>query len=131
MTSVLNRPCPCGSGKKYKKCCKRYHDGLSLPENALLLMKSRYAAYAVGQLDYIIATTDPSGDVPDRDSIDTFSRSTEFCRLEIIAFEDGKEQATVTFKAHLTRDGKDVSFQEKSLFRKSSDRWLYVEALKS
>jgi len=43
-----NTPCPCGSGRKYKKCCQPYHRGAK-PDNALTLMKSRYAAYALGQ----------------------------------------------------------------------------------
>ena len=50
-----NSKCPCGSGKKYKECCYKYHKGAN-PPNALLLMKSRYSAYAAGDAKYIIKT---------------------------------------------------------------------------
>jgi len=51
-----NTKCPCGSGKKYKDCCFRWHKITNAP-NALLLMKSRFTAYAVGNAEYIIKTT--------------------------------------------------------------------------
>ena len=53
-----NSTCPCGSKKKYKKCCAIYHKGALAP-SALALMKSRYSAYAIGNSDYIIKTTHP------------------------------------------------------------------------
>jgi len=54
-----NSPCPCGSKNKYKKCCQIYHKG-ALPKTALLLMKSRYMAYVVGDSSYIMKTTHPN-----------------------------------------------------------------------
>lgn len=38
-----NDPCPCGSGKKYKKCCMAIHEEArkSLPKNELLSMEER------------------------------------------------------------------------------------------
>ena len=47
--------CPCCSGKS-AICCQKYHKGLT-PENALVLMRSRYSAYALGVGDYLIETT--------------------------------------------------------------------------
>jgi len=56
MKITQNSKCPCKSGQKYKKCCKTFHDG-EFPKTALLLMKSRFSAYAIGLSDYIIETT--------------------------------------------------------------------------
>ena len=123
-----NLPCPCGSGQKYKKCCAPFHKG-AIPKNALLLMKSRYSAYAVGNSGYIIKTTHP--DNPDytddrktwKASIGYFCRETRFEGLEILEWIDGEEEAFVTFKASLSSG----ALMEKSRFLKVSGQWLYVD----
>lgn len=122
----LNTLCPCGSRIKYKKCCAIYHKG-ALPKTALLLMKSRYSAYAVGDSNYIIKTTHPhnSDYTTDtkswKESIDMFCRETEFLGLEILEFIDGVDEAFVTFKAQLSSG----DMVEKSRFLKVEGRWLY------
>ena len=123
-----NELCPCGSGSKYKKCCSIYHKG-ALPPTALLLMKSRYCAYAVGDSSYIIKTTHPDNsdytiDIKSwQDSISSFSKQTNFFSLEIINFIDGEEEAFVTFNARLSSG----NLKEKSRFLKFHGRWLYIE----
>jgi len=123
-----NTSCPCGSLKKYKKCCAIYHKGTSA-ETALLLMRSRYSAYAIGDSNYIIKTT--HYDNPDytqdtmtwRESIDYFCKHTEFLGLEIIEFIDGEDEAYVTFRAKLSTG----DLLEKSRFLKVDGNWLYVD----
>ncbi len=121
-----NTPCPCGSYQKYKKCCQIYHKGAN-PKTALLLMKSRYVAYVVGDSAYIVKTTHPNNsDYSDevkawRESIELFSRNTEFLGLEILEFEDGEEEAFVTFRAKLSSG----DMVERSRFLKMEGRWLY------
>jgi len=122
----INDKCPCGSGLKYKKCCKTYHDG-RVPKDALLLMRSRYSAYALGECRYIIKTTHESTRDEDIKSIKTFSKNTTFQNLKIIEFIDGEKEAYVTFRATLLSDGNDSSFSEKSRFLKKNDRWYYVD----
>lgn len=96
-------------------------------------MRSRYAAYAVGDVDYILATTDPEGPQfePDRAawarSIADFSRTTRFEQLEIRAVSQViDERGEVEFFARLSRGGEDVSFVERSVFVRREGRWLYV-----
>ena len=116
-----NSPCPCTSKKKYKKCCKPYHDGANA-KDALSLMKSRYSAFAVGKIDYIIKTSTFQKDYED---LKAFSSSCEFKRLEILEFIDGEEEAFVTFRASIICNGNDASFAEKSRFIKEDGVWLY------
>jgi SEC-C motif-containing protein len=121
-----NTPCPCHSGQKYKKCCQPYHRG-SLPKNALLLMRSRYSAYALGIIEYIIATTHPNN--PDttialadwQKGITDFANSTGFLGLKILEFIDGEEKAYVTFEAQFDH----AMMKEKSRFFKVEGKWLY------
>lgn len=122
--------CPCCSGKIYEQCCKLYHDG-KLPENAEILMRSRYSAYAKQLPDYLMATTHPLNPsytvntVEWKEKILDFATKTTFEKLEILEFNDGKETAFVTFKAYLSQNGRDVSFTEKSKFEKVTNKWLY------
>lgn len=126
--------CPCKSQKKYTECCRPYHEKALHPTNAVLLMRSRYSAYALALADYIIETTHPNHvqmatPIWDwREEILQFSRETEFLDLEILAFEELEEKAFVTFTASLKQQGKDVSFTEKSLFELKDGIWLYKEA---
>lgn len=122
----INDKCPCGSGLKYKKCCKTYHDG-RVAKNALLLMRSRYCAYAVGEYKYIIKTTHKSTRDNDIKNIKNFSKQTTFKNLEIIKFDDAKKESYVTFKATLMSNEKDSSFTEKSKFLKEEEKWYYVD----
>jgi SEC-C motif domain protein len=126
--------CPCKSGKEYALCCKRYHDGI-LPENALKLMRSRYAAYAKKIPDYIIDTTHPSNPNYHQnrqewvEEILKFSNKTIFENLDILEFIDGDSEAFVTFTAHLAAGKKDVSFTERSHFLKENDKWFYAAGI--
>jgi SEC-C motif-containing protein len=124
--------CPCGSGRKFKRCCLRLHRGATAatPE---ALMRSRYAAYAAGDVDYIIATTDPQGPQFEHDraawarSIAAFCEATRFEQLEIRASSPVvDEHGEVEFFARLSRGGEDVSFVERSVFVRRDGRWLYV-----
>lgn len=126
MKISVNAPCPCHSGKKYKKCCQVYHDGAN-PSNALELMRSRYSAFALGLAGYIIASTHPDNTEYTNDTKEWERGITEFCDnatftgLEIIEFVGGENEAFVTFKAILG----DVQFIEKSRFLRVDSKWLY------
>ena len=128
-----NDICPCGSLKKYKKCCKPFHDKITFPKTALELMKSRFSAFAVLIVDYIIFTTHENNSdyISDLKSwnqdIMNFSKNTRFERLEILDFIEGEVESFVTFKATLFQDNTDISFIEKSRFLKVEDKWLYID----
>lgn len=131
MKFSVNSACPCGSGKKYKKCCRVFHNGQN-PKTALELMKSRYSAYAYHNTSYIMETTHTSNSEynPDKitweQSIKAFMEDTAFNSLEILEFIDTNEESFVTFKANIFIKGKDASFTEKSRFVKQNDKWFYI-----
>jgi SEC-C motif-containing protein len=129
MSSPVNAPCPCGSGKKLKRCCGPLHDGVPAP-TAEALMRSRYSAYALGNVRYLVSSTDPSGPVWRDDAawpeeIARFCREVRFEGLEVLSHEPGDDVAHVTFRARLSAGGKDVSFGERSRFTRAGGRWRY------
>ena len=133
MKFSVNDLCPCGSTKKYKKCCKTFHDKITLPKTALELMKSRYSAYVTSNTKYIIETTHKEN--PDftenkkewEQDVFDFCKNTKFIELEIIEFIDDEIESFVKFKANMIQNGNDVSFIEKSRFLKVEGIWLYVD----
>ena len=133
MKFSVNDSCPCGSNKKYKKCCKTFHDKISFPKTALELMKSRYSAYATSNAKYIIETTHKdNSDFTDNikeweNDILIFCNNTKFIGLEILEFFDDENESFVKFKANMIQQGNDVSFVEKSRFLKVEGIWLYVD----
>lgn len=123
--------CQCHSGLPYSDCCRDYHQGKAFPESALVLMRSRFCAYARHLDNYIIKTTHPENPSYTSDkkkwkkSIEDFCKWTEFRGLKILEFVEGEREAFVNFHAHLIQHGNDVSFVENSRFIREGSEWLY------
>jgi SEC-C motif domain protein len=114
-------PCPCGLPATYDACCGRFHRGAATAPTAELLMRSRYAAFAVGDPDYLRGTWDPATRAR-RLQLDPDDRWT---RLEVLGTTGGglfDTSGTVAFRAH--RNGGVVA--ENSAFRRDGGRWFYV-----
>lgn len=131
----MSQPCPCHSGQPYASCCQPFHDGRQRP-SPTQLMRARYAAYAQGNVRFILQTERPNPPRPakeqdsQRRAIKSFCRSTQFLGLQLSANEQLDEnRATVTFQAALRQNGQDASFTERSLFERHEGRWFYVCAL--
>ena len=123
--------CPCGSNQNYTTCCGPFHEGKALPDTAEKLMRSRYSAYVVKQIDYIDQTNDPeSKEAFDRDAALEWSSGSEWQGLEIVATKAGlseDSEGEVEFKASYKRDGQDYVHHEVSLFQKIKGKWFYMD----
>ncbi len=134
MPHPLNDACPCHSGQRYKRCCRPLHQGVpaATPTD---LMRSRYAAYALGLADYIVRTTDPLGSAWEPDvaawttSVRAFSERTAFEALEIVAASSTGDRGTVSFRAHLRTAEGPATLAERSTFHRIAGRWLYHEGV--
>ncbi len=122
--------CPCFSDLPLSDCCGSIISGTPAP-TALQLMRSRYSAYAMGNIDYLLATQDPeTRDVSKRDSMERWSKSTDWTGLTIVATEKGgteDETGIVEFIARGTTNGKPFALHERSQFRKRDGAWYYVD----
>lgn len=119
-------PCPCGSGATYDACCGRLHRGAGPARTAEELMRSRYAAYAVGDLDHVFRTwhprTRPDDLVPDP--------GLQWTGLEVLATEAGgpdDDVGRVEFVAHWESSGRRGALHEDSRFARRAGRWVYVD----
>jgi SEC-C motif-containing protein len=96
-------------------------------------MRSRYAAYARGLVDYILATHDPASraDVDERATAE-WARRTTWTGLEILATERGAagdDDGVVEFVARGTTGGQAFAHHERSRFRRVDGRWFYVDGV--
>lgn len=126
----MNTPlCPCGSAQSLTHCCGRYHAGAA-PDSAEALMRSRYSAYALGLVDYLVRSTLPAQQAGlDHDAIRAWSLGSTWLSLEVEEAQlvEGEPQhAYVTFTAHWRDESGAHSHRERSAFVRS-DRWYFID----
>jgi SEC-C motif-containing protein len=127
-----NAPCPCGSGNKYKRCCGVYHRGK--PPEPHRLMRARYCAYSIGNVEFIVETTHPEGPMHRPDVTTWSAELSEYChrtRFTGLTIHEhgalGDDEAFVTFTAELEQDGSAHEQTERSVFRRDGRRWKYFD----
>jgi SEC-C motif-containing protein len=123
--------CPCGSGLSYEECCGPYISGAKNPPTAEALMRSRYTAYVVHDIDYIITTCVSGGSADiDRRETKAWSEQSTWLGLKITAVEQGgvnDTEGTVEFEASYERNGLKDLHHERGRFKKQGDRWMYED----
>jgi SEC-C motif-containing protein len=123
--------CPCGSGKDLAGCCGPYLSGAALPPTPEALMRSRYSAFATGNIDYLEQTLLPgTRDDFDRKQVTDWAANSEWTGLEVRSTEGGgpdEEDGIVEFVARFRTGGKEYVHHETSRFSRSDGRWWYVD----
>lgn len=101
MTALLDSNCPCQSQQTYQDCCGRFHASEQLPQTAEQLMRSRYAAYVLKNVPYIVETTVPRQQaLLNVQAIQTWAENTQWLGLQILKTETlSKLQSAVEFNA--------------------------------
>lgn len=119
--------CPCGSGALYAACCGRYHAGalhLQSPD-AAALMRSRYSAFVLGLLPYLLDTwhpsTRPAALAPNESGLRWLGL--EVRRHTVV----DADHAEVEFVARSRLSGRARRLHEVSRFVREGGRWLYVD----
>ncbi|MEN8261637.1 MAG: YchJ family metal-binding protein [Pseudomonadota bacterium] len=122
--------CPCGSGVDFEACCGGIIAGLRTACIAEELMRSRYTAYVLKKVDYLVQTTHPSSRTADLpDSIRKWMRQVEWLKLHIVATAEGGEAdltGRVEFIAEYLSDSGPGRHHECSVFEKVDNDWYYV-----
>lgn len=134
------QPCPCGGssvGASYGRCCRPLHRQEQAAATAEQLMRSRYSAFALAQIDHLLRTQPSEQPVQARRrSLEASCRKLRWRGLEIVATEAGGPddlEGTVTFIAHYSAGAERGTLRECSRFAREGGRpdgaWLYLEAL--
>jgi SEC-C motif-containing protein len=94
-------------------------------------MRSRFAAFVQGDLDYIERThAKEVRDDFNRSAAESTAKSVEWVSLEIRdTFSGGEDDdtGTVEFAARFKKDGALQIHHERSNFRREEGRWVYVD----
>lgn len=126
----MNQKCPCCSGKEYEMCCKPFLEMGQKPQTAEQVMRSRYTAFCVGQINYILESSHPHyrKDI-DLKSIRQWSEQSEWVQLEIVNVQNGlgdDDTGIVEFIAHYRQQGHDIKHHEIGHFLKHQGMWYYT-----
>ncbi|MEH6652412.1 MAG: YchJ family protein [Motiliproteus sp.] len=128
--------CPCGSTLRYKNCCQPAIDGTQPATTAQALMRSRYSAYVLGEVDYLITTTHPDHRADlSRESLIEHHQQTRWLGLTVLDTTAGNaadQSGTVHFRARFAeleqgRCRGCGSLQENSNFVQLDQRWYYCD----
>jgi len=126
MMKHASSDCPCGSGLTLADCCGRWHAGLALGQHAPTpeaLMRSRYSAYVLGLIDYLLATWHPST-APGELEL----QPVKWLGLEVRHAEASGDAGVVEFVARCRNSlGRAERMQELSRFVREGGRWYYID----
>lgn len=127
----LDTQCPCGSGKPFAFCCEPAISGRKPAPTAEALMRSRYSAFAIGAVDYLIQTSAAAHRSPqDAELLAEQTQITTWTRLEIISTEAGQKDdatGTVEFKASFESPEGNAILHERSRFQREEGLWVYLD----
>ncbi len=116
--------CFCDTGLIFKNCCGKFIIEEKIPETAVALMRSRYTAYCLKEINYIIETTHPNYRKNySEKSIRSWAEKCQFKSLKILSFTE----KTVHFEAiYSDEKGKTHIHKEFSYFEKIEDKWFFT-----
>lgn len=119
--------CRCGFGEPYEACCGRYHAGLAEPPTALLLMRARFTAFALGDPEFLLRTWHSDT----RPARLVLPAGRDWTSLRIVRQTGGgifQASGTVEFRAGYLDAGRPGEQHEDSRFARQDGQWRYLNA---
>lgn len=121
--------CPCGSGQPYAECCQPLLRGERNAQTAEELMRSRYCAFVVQNIPYLMRTTaSRARRRNEAREMRAWSEHSEWLGVEVLNVMGGgseDETGTVEFIAHFAVNGVENRHHELSDFVREDGKWRY------
>jgi len=120
----MPKPCPCGKPLPFERCCGRFiHGGEAVPD-AEHLMRSRYTAFVLRNVAWLLATWHPTTRPSDLNLNE--EPAPHWLGLQIRRFEtQDTDYATVEFVARYKVKGRAHCLHEISRFERRDGHWFY------
>jgi SEC-C motif-containing protein len=121
---ALATGCPCGSRLGYDECCGPIVRNERWADTAEELMRSRYTAYVLGDVDHVFRSWHPATRPDDLAELPRV----EWHGLEVLEVVDGgpgDDDGVVEFRA--SRAG--GAMHERSRFVRRAGRWVYLDGV--
>jgi SEC-C motif-containing protein len=116
--------CPCNPNKKYSDCCQKAHQNIHSVSSSEALMRSRYSAFVLANIDYLQkshhSSTRPSK--REKKEILAWTKAVNWIKLEVLH----ATETSVEFKAFFMENGNIDVIHENSVFCKENDHWVYL-----
>ena len=121
--------CPCGNEEPIERCCQPFIDGEAEPDTPEKLMRARYTAYTLGDVDFIVSSHDPdTRDEIDPSATQEWADESDWLGLEIVATEGGgpkDDEGIVEFIATYESRERVRNHHERSTFKRKDGRWYF------
>ncbi|NQE70036.1 YchJ family protein [Nocardia gamkensis] len=120
------RRCPCGRGEAFDDCCGPVLRGERPAATAEALMRSRYTAFAVGDVAYLLRSWHPRTRPADL----TLDPAQRWLFLDVTRTDRGglfDDTGTVEFVAHYRDEDGRGTLHETSRFARSDGAWVYLD----
>lgn len=121
--------CPCGSQKTLEQCCLPFIRGEQLPESPEQLMRSRYTAYSLAEIDYIAKTMRGVALKGfNKENVAAWMHVVTWQGLNVLNtdYKKGDKQGYVEFIARYQQNDQIRILHEKSEFKFEDGQWFYV-----
>ena len=123
--------CPCCSGKVFETCCGPYLAGEDIPGTPEQLMRSRYTAFTLSEIDYISRTMKgPALKQFNRVFTKQWADNAVWKKLEIIdapEVEPNSDKGVVEYIASYEINGTPQTLHECSAFILEDGCWYYFD----
>lgn len=123
--------CACGSHSEYNQCCGLYHRHQAIAPSPEVLMRSRYCAYTMANLDYIKQTM-RGKPLLGFDALDAakWAERVSWLGLKVVASkQECDDKGYVEFIARYREDGQVKQIHEISVFERHEGNWFYVDGV--
>lgn len=126
----MTQTCYCLSKRLFEDCCQPIIEGQSPAATAQELMRSRYTAHALGNIDYLMDTWAHAGDL--RENTQQWVESHDWLGLQILHSRRGlkhHKDGTVEFIAYYRVKGAEAreAHHELSNFEQRDGKWFYID----
>jgi SEC-C motif domain protein len=121
--------CPCGSGDDFADCCGPLIDGVAPAPSAEALMRARYTAHVLRNLDYVDRTHAPEvRDDFNRAEAQRLADECEWKGLHIHSAREADDIAEIEFIVQFLWEQKLVKKGAVSRFRRDNGQWYFVSS---
>jgi len=130
-TEKVVKDCHCGSQIKFNECCEPFLSGELLPSTAEKLMRARYSAFCMGNVDYIVNSHHPdTRNEIDAKEVKDWALNAKWNSLEVLNIQKGQagdEAGIVEFVANYDWQGAPQKHHEVAHFKIEDGTWFFVD----
>ena len=120
--------CPCGSNKRFDKCCLPIIKQAAEASSPEALMRSRYSAYAHKEYQYLVETYAKATRAKvNIGHLSAGEDATKWLKLEVLNATENGDKGEVEFIAYYQINKNFYAMHERSRFVQEAGFWRYLD----